>query len=120
MKIQINDFKESEFTCKCGCGYNDYKENDVLKLQLLRIMCGFPLFLNSCCRCKIHNKKEGGKSKSEHLECEGFDISCLRSDRKFILVGNALRLGFSRIGIYKSFVHLGTSKIHAQNRLWHG
>ncbi|MFT7004260.1 MAG: zinc D-Ala-D-Ala carboxypeptidase [Sulfurimonas sp.] len=120
MKIDIKDFKEYEFICKCGCGYNDYKEEDVLKLQLLRTMCGFSLFLNSCCRCKIHNKKEGGKEKSEHLECQGFDIRCLRSDRRFILIECALRLGFKRIGIYKDFVHLGTSKTHVQNRLWYG
>jgi len=120
MKAIIKNISDHELICKCGCGFNEVSNENIIKIQQLRTMCGFPFVFRSCCRCKLHNKNVDGRDNSEHLTCDGFDIVCLTSNQKFILVSNAINLGFNRIGIYKDFVHLGTSKKHPQNVLWYG
>lgn len=67
MNVTTN-FKKEEFTCRCGCNFNEVDVKDVEKLQKLRTKCGFAFLINSCCRCKIHNKGVGGERNSEHLE----------------------------------------------------
>ena len=76
------DFSRSEFECKCGCGF--FKENPLLIATLQKIRdyanrkslneTDIPIFINSGCRCKDHNKAVGGVKNSRHLTGEAADV----------------------------------------------
>jgi uncharacterized protein YcbK (DUF882 family) len=76
------NFSRSEFECKCGCGF--FKENPLLIATLQKIRdyanrkslneTDIPIFINSGCRCKDHNKAVGGVKNSRHLTGEAADV----------------------------------------------
>jgi len=70
-------FTDYEFRCRCGqCehseGYTPSKEL-LGALEKVRFAYG-PVRVNSGIRCKEHNAKVGGASKSQHLEGTAADI----------------------------------------------
>lgn len=68
------NFSRSEFACRCGCGFADVDPELVKGLQALRDLCSKPITITSGCRCKAHNKRVGGVSKSQHLLGKAADI----------------------------------------------
>jgi zinc D-Ala-D-Ala carboxypeptidase len=75
-------------------------------IDLLRATAGIPLTINSGYRCEKHNKRVGGKVKSAHRLGVACDIKCVRSDHRFKIIEAAMQLGFKRIGVYPTFIHL--------------
>ena len=68
-------FKQSEFACKCGCGYQDINLKVVEILEGIREhFGGKPLYVTSGCRCVKHNTKVGGIKGSKHLSGEACDF----------------------------------------------
>jgi hypothetical protein len=118
--VKLTNFTQDEFHCKCGCGLNSPKDDDLVRLQSVRLLCNFALIVNSCCRCKKHNSNVGGLDDSEHLDCKGFDIKCTNSHERFILVSALINCGFNRIGIYENFIHAGTDLLKPQMVMWFG
>ena len=120
-----NYFTEEETSCNCGCGENNVSEAFLHKLNRTRIMAKIPFIPTSFCRCKTHNKKEGGEEDSEHISdtesdvrCEAIDIKAKTSREKYLIVSAAMLAGFTRIGIAKTFIHLGNSDSKAQEVVW--
>lgn len=62
----IKYFKNSEFACKCGCGYKIVSKQLVFNLDALRHHLETSMSITSGCRCKTHNKKQSGKVGSRH------------------------------------------------------
>jgi uncharacterized protein YcbK (DUF882 family) len=87
-------------------------------LDRLRERLGRPVTLNSALRCPAHTKAVGGVEGSEHGEGDGVDIRVSGSRERFNIVTAALSLGVTRIGIGKTFVHLGTSIKHDLAVIW--
>ena len=87
---------------------------------------GFELTINSGHRTRAHNIAVGGVDRStntmdsEHTldPSEGADILCLRSVTRYKMIGALYEMGITRIGIGKTFVHVGISKLHPQNVMW--
>jgi uncharacterized protein YcbK (DUF882 family) len=104
-------FQWSELTCKCGCGTSYVSVSALDKLEAMRNILGKPMYLNSVCRCPIHNAKVGGAPLSQHRSTKerpatAFDIS-LQGQDKDEIIRLAERVGFKGIGInYKTFVHV--------------
>jgi uncharacterized protein YcbK (DUF882 family) len=115
--IQYFTSKELESPDAPGSGKH-MKMRLVKRLDALRGECGFPLIISSGYRTKAHNSKVGGVDSSEHTNGEAVDIRAPSSSKRFSIVQKALRLGFNRIGVGSTFVHLGVSKTHAQRVLW--
>jgi len=67
------NFSRREFACKCGCGFDDVNKGLVHRLQVVRDIIQVRMIINSGCRCKTHNKNEGGESVSFHLIGEAAD-----------------------------------------------
>ena len=90
MKVEIKNFTKKELACPC-CGENKVKDKPLIRLQVLRDLCGFPLSISSGYRCEKHNEKTKGSPKSRHLTGEAFDISTksLRAKQKFKLLQEA-------------------------------
>lgn len=70
----IKYFKQSEFTCKCGCGLNNMDLKVVKIADEIREHFGQACIVNSGTRCASHNKKVGGVSNSRHLSGKAVDI----------------------------------------------
>lgn len=73
-KYTCKYFKDSEFTCKCGCGLN-LQKNGIKKIaDEIREHFGKPMIITSGTRCAKHNKGVGGVSNSWHLKGNAFDF----------------------------------------------
>lgn len=111
---------------KKGYKYFSQKEVDTFKLKpelwslldTLRGNYGFPIVIASGLRDKDHNKNVGGVEDSSHLLGLAVDINVPDSARRFKLVTEALKLGFRRIGVGKTFVHLDIDKSKPQDVMW--
>jgi len=108
--IQSDDFTYfvwSEFDCK-HTGLNDMSPAFIHKLDDLREACGFPFKVTSGYRDRTHPVEAKKPAPGMHTKGIAADIAVDFSDRRYILVQEALKAGFTGIGIAKTFVHLDT------------
>ena len=103
---KLKNFKESEFTCNCGCGLNNINDDVVLMLDTARELAQVPFKINSACRCEKHNKMVGGVTDSAHCKGLAVDISARDDRSRFIIVSALMKVGFTRVLIYDTFVHV--------------
>lgn len=103
--MELKYFTEDEFI-KIGCHSDDCDALSLQKLDELREKCGFPLVLNSAYRTSEHDKERGRSGTGAHTLGRAFDISCLDGRKRAKIVRNAFEVGFNRIGIYPTFVHV--------------
>jgi len=116
--ITLPDFSDWEFDCKCGCGLNNMEAIFLWKLQQTRTEAMFPFIIRSGTRCQKHNADVGGKLVSDHLSGQGADIEVKNSQQRFKLIEKAIECGFRRIGVGKTFVHLGDNPNNPQLVMW--
>lgn len=80
MNLLSTYFQRSEFSCRCGCGYNTVDSDLLQVLEDLREELQVPVYINSGCRCSVHNRNEGGALRTEvspgsqHLYGKAADI----------------------------------------------
>ena len=121
MTWESGHFKSNEFECKCGCGQDKVDPSFLWKLNLARDYAGIAFVINSGCRCEQRNKDAGGSQYSDHLclpACEGADVKAGTSDIRFRIINASLQAGFKRIGIAKTFLHLGNRGNNPMNVIW--
>ena len=105
----LKHFKMSEFRDK-ETGQVYMHLSFLKKLDELRELCGFALYINSGYRSPKH-WLEAIKTKSgKHSEGIAVDIHMVTAKQKNILIRHALALGFTGIGIYPLHIHLDTRK----------
>jgi uncharacterized protein YcbK (DUF882 family) len=97
VEVLMTYFKIEEFTCMCGCGFNNASPKLLARLEMAREMAGVEFIVTSGCRCAEHNAKVGGVAGSTHVHGDGADIAFTAETREFILT--ALKQYFTRIGI---------------------
>ncbi len=101
-----------------GSGLIHMNHDFVMKLDQLRARIEVPLHINSGFRTAAWNKRVGGKQSSAHRKGFAVDIRVAQSGRRFTIVEAALAMGFKRVGIGKTFVHLDASLTLSQQVLW--
>lgn len=115
-------FKPEEFWAKVQeAGYDgkaDAHPELVRKLDIMRGIVNRPIIINSGLRGPVANANAGGVPNSEHMRGEGADIRATESRERFYLVDAAIKAGFRRIGIGRTFVHVGVSTTLAQDVIW--
>ena len=112
-------FKEAEFQrCSPACSLQDMKQDFMTLLDRVREMAGIPLVLNSAFRSVAHEKKMGRNGLSAHTLGCAADIRCTSDSNRFLIINAAIYLGFKRIGIAKSYIHLDNSPTHSQRVSW--
>ena len=113
------NFTKEEFDCKYS-GKNEMQHEFMLLLQQLRTEFGRPLQITSGYRDKSHPiEAKKTHSNGEHTQGNCCDIDCVNSNTRFILISLALKIGFTRIGIAKNFIHLGIGgKNLPNNVIW--
>ncbi len=105
-ETQLTYFKNSEFECKCGCGLMNIDKKLALMIDSARTMAKIPFKVNSCCRCEEHNKKVKGSKLSSHPKGLAIDIKAIDNLTRFKIVDSLVRVGFKRILIYRTFIHV--------------
>lgn len=112
-------FTEAEVACKCGCGTTIIQPDLVTKLDELRETLGRPVAVNSWTRCLKNNAaQEQSVEKSAHTTGYAVDISATTGAEKFHIMRVALALGFKRVGVGKTFVHLDIDPEKPQGVVW--
>jgi hypothetical protein len=82
----IKYFKQSEFACKCGCGFDSINLNLVKILDEIREYFGQPMTITSGCRCAKHNATlSGSVSNSRHISGKAADIQVKDTDKSKVL-----------------------------------
>ena len=105
---------------KCPCGTCEVKPTVRLLdvLDACREEAGVPFVINSGPRCWHHNKLIGGAEYSEHVDGEAADVRCRNSKDRYKILQAAHKMGVSRIGVAKGFIHLGVSDTHTPYVVW--
>lgn len=99
-------FNQSEFACKCGCGFDDISPVLIVELEELRAHFGQPVIINCGCRCPEHNSAVGGAPKSQHLKGYAADIRV--KNKTPAVVADYLEHKYPDkygVGRYNSFTH---------------
>jgi uncharacterized protein YcbK (DUF882 family) len=112
-------FTLKEFDCPTELGSGSKMDSNFLdKLEEARVYSDIPFIINSAYRTKEHNAKVGGKPNSSHLKGLAVDIKATDSRTRFLILDALMIVGFNRIGIAKTFIHVDLSKEKSQNVIW--
>jgi len=112
-------FKLEEFDSPDEKGSGSKMNEELLNmLDVARKNYGKPIKINSGYRTVNHNKKVGGKSGSSHLKGLAADISCNNSVDRFKLEGILREVGFNRLGVASTFIHVDIDKNKSPNVMW--
>ena len=98
-------FARAEFDC-FHTGKNEIEDHFVHKLDQLRYNCGFPFRILSGYRDKTHPAEEAKERPGTHTKGIAADIAVTGGDQRRKIVETALALGFSGVGVAKTFVHI--------------
>lgn len=118
--IKLRYFKPEEFEkCSPSCSIEDMDESFLLKLDDARSICSYPFVLNSAFRSVQYEHDHKRSGTSSHTKGLAVDISCLTSVCRLKMIMALLAVGFRRIGIYPTFIHVD-SDCSKPASLWYG
>jgi len=109
--------KNDRFKCSC-CGQNMMDPRVIHYIEVIEEELKQTLVVTSGYRCEKHNLKEGGSKTSSHLKGLAVDLKCAASRLRFQIMRIAIRLGITRIGIGKTFLHLDIDRQKDQEVSW--
>lgn len=109
-----------EFECPC-CDENLIDMRLVNRLNTVRDRASTPVVINSGYRCPEHNRAVGSTiPDSAHVKGLAADISTPGSSDRFKILGALIHNGFTRIGVYKTFIHCDIDETKPQGVIWYG
>lgn len=111
-----NFFNEVEFTrCTPPCKLADLSEDLLRMLDEARSLSGLPFVVNSGYRSVSYEKSKGRKGTSSHCKGLAVDLRCASSFVRSKMLSSLIQVGFCRIGIYPTFLHvdIDDSKVSA-------
>jgi len=112
-------FKLEEFDSPDEIGSGCNMSQEILSmLDAARKIYGKPMRITSGFRTKTHNKKVGGVKSSSHLKGLAADIACSESKDRFDMIKALLEVGFKRLGVAGTFIHVDIDKNKSQNVIW--
>lgn len=100
-------FTREEFVCQ-ETGENEIQDEFITKLDALRDACGFPFRITSGYRSPRHSIEAKKLKPGRHTVGDAADIYVGNGSQRFVLVSNAIKLGFNGIGVAKTFIHVDT------------
>jgi zinc D-Ala-D-Ala carboxypeptidase len=100
-------FKIEEFDCQ-ETGENAMQDEFIHALDSLREACGFSFTITSGYRSPKHSIEAKKAAPGMHSKGIAADIRVSGGAQRFLLAKKAFELGFSGIGVAKTFVHVDT------------
>ena len=109
-------FKESEFTCHCGCGGCKVNPDLITLLEKIRGLLGRPITILSGFRCEAHNKKVKGAKDSQHKLGNAADITVdgMQPSAVHDFLTKNMDKEIGGMGKYKGFTHVDVRQGHAR------
>jgi len=115
----MKHFKISEFDSPDEVGSGERMDAEVLQMiDQARELFGKPIRINSGVRTEKRNQEVGGSKTSSHLKGYAIDVSCDNSADRFRLVEILMLVGFNRLGIAKTFIHVDNDPDKSKNVIW--
>jgi uncharacterized protein YcbK (DUF882 family) len=112
-------FNYKEFDSPDAKGSGQLMDSGLLTMiDKAREIYGKPMRVTSGYRTEDHNQKVGGVSSSSHLKGLAIDVACTNSKNRFKMLTALLGVGFNRIGIASTFIHIDVDKNKSQNVIW--
>lgn len=117
--IKSKYFSESEFErCNPPCSLQDMKQDAMDMFDKARELAGIPFVINSAYRTVEHEKARKRAGTSAHTLGRAIDIQCQNESNRFKILTALLDVGFTRIGVYDTFIHADNSTRHVQKVIW--
>jgi uncharacterized protein YcbK (DUF882 family) len=88
------------------------------KLDKARELANIPFTINSAYRNADQNARVGGKPNSSHLKGLAVDIRANDSSTRYIVLKALISIGFNRIGVASSFIHVDDDKEKSSEVIW--
>ena len=88
-------------------------------LYVIRLYLESPINISSGVRTINHNKKIGGVNNSSHVLNNAIDIIIIDNDYRYRLLKILFELGITRIGIYKTHIHIDVDLLKHQYICWY-
>ena len=98
-------FNRKEFACQYT-GRNEISPELIDKLDELREACGFPFIITSGYRDATHPVEAKKTKAGTHAQGIAADIKVNNGLQRFKIVEEAIKLGFTGIGVASSFIHV--------------
>lgn len=97
----------------------DYKMDGSFleKLDEAREFAGFPFFINSAYRSPDHPESIKNPTSS-HIKGLAVDIRARDSRTRYLIIDALMHVGFNRIGISGTFIHVDDDKDKACGVIW--
>ena len=115
----MKHFNYDEFDSPDELGSGKNMNYELLEMiDKAREIYGKPIRVNSGYRTQSHNQKVGGVNSSSHLKGLAIDVACVRSSDRFEMLTALLEVGFNRIGVASTFIHVDIDKNKSQNVIW--
>lgn len=117
----IKYFNSAEFDSPDMPGSGEAMNPKFIKLlEYARRTAGIPFHINSGYRTGEHNEKVGGIIGSAHTKGLAADIQAKTSFDRYVILKSLMSVGFNRIGIYSTFIHVDMDSEKEQNLVWYG
>jgi uncharacterized protein YcbK (DUF882 family) len=116
---KIKHFKREEFWCR-HCFTERMDEEFMLMLDAARDQAGVAIGISSGYRCPEYDKQVGGKNN--HTTGKAADLVVTTSRARFEVLDALMDVGFKRIGIGPTFIHVdtcGEEEDKPTNVIWH-
>lgn len=122
MVLNYFNFQEFDSPDEIGSGMptdqgGKMNKEFLFKLDEARMLAGTPFKITSGYRTEAHNKKVSGVKGSSHTKGCAVDIAVNSGLQRSAIVCALAKVGFTRIGIAKTFVHCDLDK-EKQNSIW--
>jgi len=114
-------FRVHEMACPCGkCGALANMQLEFMeRLEDMRVNhYGYPMMINSAFRCDYYAPLIGVGVGDEHNTGWAADIRVTSDAQRYLLLEGARKAGFPRIGLGKTFMHVGCGPQYPSPRLW--
>ena len=96
---------------------NNMDVNFLAKLDEAREFAGIPFVINSAYRSPTHPESIKNPTSS-HIKGLAVDIKSNDSITRFKMLNALIAVGFNRIGIAKTFIHVDLDYDKSQNVIW--
>lgn len=98
-------FERSDFDCK-ETGQNGMSPKFLARIDVLRMMCGFPFIIVSGFRATTHSEEVKKEAPGTHSKGIASDIRVRNGYERMLVVKHALAMGFKGVGVGKTIVHV--------------